>query len=165
MDPFAAGEVVQVPGSSASVHTSGLVAAGPPAHSTGYNGSDDDHTSSHGHASNHHGFSSISYRTGLSDSRGNLAQPESQFFYQPQKPAPPVLSPQLHPYNTTPSAMAVPLPATMSSSTYTTSSPYQVGVGQAHNIRQADLDANYYAGQIHYDTGAIAPTRSAGYAV
>lgn len=160
LDPFAAGEVVQVRGSGNSFPATGGTAIGSSGLSnTGHGSSDDGHTSSNGHSSsNHHGFSNISYRAG--------ARPESPLFYQPQKSAPSALSLQPHPYNLTSSAAAAPRSATAMSSAYKTSSPH-LGAGQVNDIRQADSDASYYADQIqsyYYGTGTTSPGKPSGYA-
>jgi hypothetical protein len=154
LDPFAAREVVQVPGSAASLHgVPGGTATRPPTPASkighgGY-GSDDGHASSHGHSSsNHLGFSSISYHTGRSDSRANLARSESPFFSQLPRPSTSRSSPKLHPEDPFSDAAVVPLSANTASSTYMVPSPY-FGVGQVNNVRQADSDASYHADPVH----------------
>ncbi|KAJ3576194.1 hypothetical protein NP233_g587 [Leucocoprinus birnbaumii] len=167
IDPFAAGEVVQVLGSAASLHHgfsgTAVGSSSPPGSKTGHGGyvSDDGH-SSHGHSSSmHHGFSSISYHTGHSGSRANLARSDSPTFSQLPKSAPlPVSYPKSHTEDPFSNAAAVPLSANTVSSTYTVPSPL-LGAGQVIPNRQADSDASYYADQIHsyyYGAGATAPS-------
>lgn len=156
IDPFAAGEVVQVRGSPVPFAAAGGIANDPSGSSNrGHSSSEDTHTSS-----NHHGFSNISYYTTLPDSRGNLNQPESPLFYQPQKTPTSASSYRPgHLYDPPSHPTAVPLSPRSVGSTYTISSPY-LGAGQVDNSRQPDSDASYYADQIHsyyYGAGATAP--------
>lgn len=84
IDPFAAGEVVQIRNGGASLPTVNGISNAPSAFkNTGHGDSDDGHSSNDHSSSNHHGFSSISYRTGVPDSRGGFTQPGPSFYEPP----------------------------------------------------------------------------------
>lgn len=105
VDPFAAGEVVQIRNGGAPLPATMGMSNGPSAFkSTEYGGSDDGHSSNDHSSSNHHGFSNISYRTGAPDSRVDFAQTGPQALrYQP-----PSAALQPHPYNNYSNFTALP---------------------------------------------------------
>lgn len=162
VDPFAAGSVVQVPGSAASLHRgfgSGMV-SGPstPNSKTRHGGYSDDGHSSHDHSSSmYHGFSNVSYHTGFSGTYTNCARPESPLFSQVPRSVPPPLSLPEHPSeNLFSNPVAMPLSANTVLSTYATPSPL-LGADRTDNRHETESD---YVDQIHSFCYAGATTSS-----
>jgi len=145
IDPFAAGEVVQIRNGGTSLPTVNLMSNAPSAFkNAGHGDSDDGHSSNDHSSSNHHGFSSISYRTGAPDPRGGFTQPGPSFY------EPPSVSMQAHSqsYNNF-----------YNSATQQQSTPM---VPQAYGNPNVGPGA-YYTGQVHpYYHGAGAAGSSEG---
>lgn len=157
IDPFAAGSVVQVPGSAASLHRGidgGMVSSpSTPNSKTRHVGYSDDGHSSHDHSSStYHGFSNVSYHTSFLGTRANYARPESPLLSR----VPPLSLPKYPSEDPFSSPVAVPLSANTVLSTHTTPSPL-LGAGQIDNRHETESD---YVDRIYSSCYAGATTSS-----
>lgn len=163
IDPFAAGSVVQVPGSAASLHReigSGMVSNfSSPRSKTGHGSCSDDGHSSHDHSSSiYHGFSNVSYHTNFLGTRTNYARPESPLLSRVPRsvPLPPTL-PEHSSEDPFSNPVAVPRSANTVLSTYVTPSS-SLGAGRTDNRHEMDSD---YVDQTHSSCYAGVTTSSA----